>query len=238
MNILATKYDCPQGCSEGACINSLPASCVDSDNGKNFFNKGTATFIHPKTRDAFVETDYCFDSAALNEVYCEEDYKIGNELYICPDGCSNGACLNVDNTIPTRPAPEPYRDIYLECQFYSFSNNSVVGNLCFDKDNLALNCTTLESRISSTDGKTNYYGSKCNFTKSVQAHNHFDAYNDINVSGYCDDILTQPDLDNEGTLGYFRFYCGPRQDVVQANHTLMERILNWFKRLFGGKASD
>ena len=81
-------YVCPNGCSNGACINAT-TPCVDTDGGKNFDVKGTTS------KGTLSYTDYCGSGNNLFENYCDADGNIQtNFLYSCPNGCSDGACIN------------------------------------------------------------------------------------------------------------------------------------------------
>lgn len=105
-------YACPNGCSNGACINQ---TCTDSDGGKNYYTRGKGTGPYGNTMDlgviwgenpnkcegrasdigTSVHYDCCVDSTKykqLNEAYCENGtlWAVG---YDCPYGCSNGACI-------------------------------------------------------------------------------------------------------------------------------------------------
>jgi len=85
--ILEENYICPNGCSNGACI----APCTDSDGGKNYYVKGTATGNENGQR--VTSTDGCrSDSKTLAEVYCNgTDLKV--DQYVCQYACTNGACM-------------------------------------------------------------------------------------------------------------------------------------------------
>ena len=116
-NYIATsKVDC--NCVEGICTNvaktetkkTLPeltytqpkkaksnvktTDCVDSDNGLDYSTYGTIT-----TADYTEDTtqswgDSCYSNGlTLAEWYCDENYEKQQEIYNCPNGCSEGACL-------------------------------------------------------------------------------------------------------------------------------------------------
>ncbi len=78
-----TAYNCPSGCSDGACI------CVDSDNGDDYYIKGTVNNALGVTTQ-----DSCVNSTLLNEHSCPENSSQGTKVtaYNCPSGCENGAC--------------------------------------------------------------------------------------------------------------------------------------------------
>ena len=82
--------------------------CKDSDNGINYYIKGSALGISsclinnymPQDCPAGIETktDYCEsitgkDIVQLVEYFCGKDKRIGFTTYICPNGCSNGSCI-------------------------------------------------------------------------------------------------------------------------------------------------
>lgn len=61
-------------------------ACRDSDGGKNYYEKGTAT------SGSVSLTDHCNSDGSLTEKYCSGD-EIKAMVYSCPQGCSGGACL-------------------------------------------------------------------------------------------------------------------------------------------------
>jgi hypothetical protein len=76
--------------------------CIDTDNGKDYFVKGSAKVVIHKDDGIYKSTiiDYCskdYDQSKsenmLFEAYCREDKSSGHERYVCPNGCSNGACI-------------------------------------------------------------------------------------------------------------------------------------------------
>ena len=75
-------------------INLITASCTDSDNGRNYFQKGitsgseTVFFFSNEV----VKTDSCLNSKVLKEYFCQNN-NVVSENYICENGCSNWACL-------------------------------------------------------------------------------------------------------------------------------------------------
>lgn len=67
--------------------------CTDSDGGKDYYKKGIATGLN--TVDLITtRTDECVGTTGqeLGEFYCYNSY-IGSEVYKCPFGCQDGACL-------------------------------------------------------------------------------------------------------------------------------------------------
>ena len=89
---------CQFGCSNGACKTAPTQNCTDTDNGINYYTKGTVTNTVSNTVLVFPDT--CSTPTTLNEGSCKTD-NIQAEIkitpYECPYGCSNGAC----KTAPT-----------------------------------------------------------------------------------------------------------------------------------------
>ncbi|MDO8524606.1 MAG: Gmad2 immunoglobulin-like domain-containing protein [bacterium] len=80
-------------------------TCADTDGGKSYYNIGS---IYDSGKTFF--TDYCMDSSKLKEYFCLPYSSSGlggpaEEIYTCPNGCSNGACiaLPVQNSIDLYP---------------------------------------------------------------------------------------------------------------------------------------
>lgn len=65
--------------------------CTDSDGGKNYYVKGTATNSKGDSG-----TDYCandYPSWNMIEFYCDGKGVVANWGYLCPAGCKDGACI-------------------------------------------------------------------------------------------------------------------------------------------------
>ena len=77
-------------CSKGACVKKVQdPGCTDSDNGKNYYSKGTTTV------PGVSSTDSCNDAGLLNELYCNSANTISVEKVSCPSGyqCYDGSCV-------------------------------------------------------------------------------------------------------------------------------------------------
>jgi hypothetical protein len=84
---------CPYGCQDGACI--LPDemeenSCFDSEEKKNYTNKGEAVAL-----GGIAMEEYCQDSERIMEYFCENN-DVYSTLYFCPNGCHDGACIDIN----------------------------------------------------------------------------------------------------------------------------------------------
>jgi len=88
----------------GEAITTIP--CVDSDGGKIYTVQGTVQ------KGAAVQvTDYCIDEVQLREHYCSDnEFRVLEvEYYNCPNGCANGACIEITtSTAGTLSAEKPF----------------------------------------------------------------------------------------------------------------------------------
>jgi len=75
-------------------IISSTTTCADSDGGLNFYVKGTVNWVDASGVKRS-STDGCrYDGITLAEVYCGDNPDIAYQ-YTCPNGCKDGACLQV-----------------------------------------------------------------------------------------------------------------------------------------------
>jgi hypothetical protein len=87
---------CPQDCGD-----STTRTCTDSDGGKNYYKKGTLTKSGPQSN--YITTthdDFCLSKSSgqyVNEFYCVNLFQ-DSELVLCPNGCSEGACIGEPTT--------------------------------------------------------------------------------------------------------------------------------------------
>ncbi|MFH0711510.1 MAG: LamG-like jellyroll fold domain-containing protein [archaeon] len=82
-------------CTNGKCISS--SECTDSDGGKDYYIKGTAT-----GKSSISYTDSCILTTRLYESFCRSNGYASRELYSCPNGCSDGACIKkLEGSFPT-----------------------------------------------------------------------------------------------------------------------------------------
>ncbi len=85
-----SSSDCISGyvCKEGKCTEALP-TCTDSDGGKDYYVKGEVA----DTMISGPAYDFCTDNVALRETFCGTDNIGYPQIYNCPNGCSDGACI-------------------------------------------------------------------------------------------------------------------------------------------------
>ena len=76
------------------CGDDVP-QCVDSDEGKEPFIKGSANGNSDTCAGCDNEfSEFCFSGTQVIEQYCENDLRV-NEAIDCPDGCVDGACIRL-----------------------------------------------------------------------------------------------------------------------------------------------
>ncbi len=76
------------------CSSLCKIQCSDSDGGQNFYMKGN-TIVYNSSNMKRTYWDYCNpdNSGGVIEYYCYSSQMIGNVIYNCSNGCSNGACI-------------------------------------------------------------------------------------------------------------------------------------------------
>jgi hypothetical protein len=113
-NVLRQTIACPN-CKDGVCPTTAPTNvtCTDSDGGKNYYVKGKInleelggsgsgidTCVTPIDNHTSMPGD---TGTHLLESFCCGGICSSNEIYKCPNGCSNGACI----IPPAPPVPSP-----------------------------------------------------------------------------------------------------------------------------------
>jgi len=86
-------------------------TCKDSDGGKDYYIKGTTYGEHQVGQGPEIKNwvDYCIDGKNLYEFSCQtltypdsRPLDVWSDLYACPNGCSNGACLGAPTCVIDR----------------------------------------------------------------------------------------------------------------------------------------
>ncbi|MBI2670441.1 PEGA domain-containing protein [Candidatus Woesearchaeota archaeon] len=67
-------------------------ACYDTDNGLDYYVKGTVTVRQQDNNITQQQSDFCSDTITLNEYYCATGSSIASKAYTCPYGCAFGAC--------------------------------------------------------------------------------------------------------------------------------------------------
>ena len=89
-------FECPNGCSNGACTNR---TCADSDNGYYPYNFGSVSWYDRSGSPKITDDKCVLDSNILMEAVCDlNGYANNGQTFECPNGCSNGNCINITNS--------------------------------------------------------------------------------------------------------------------------------------------
>ncbi len=141
-------------CEGGQCV-VLPItySCTDTDLGKDYYIKGTATEYAGSS--SYSQTDYCvigrFDTY-LREYYCEND-RLTSEDHSCYFYCEQGKCANCTETCA---------NLGFECGIQEVCRNNVncgtcpTGELCQDRACVCTDELGCTSEGSFCEGNTPY----------------------------------------------------------------------------------
>jgi|TARA_B100002003_G_C14078047_1_gene518603 hypothetical protein len=84
-------------------------TCVDTDNGNNWNTKGQTYIMTDGVIFSEIKEDLCFSSEAypngIHEYHCDDREQIDSSGGECPNGCKDGACIELQDT--TQPDTEP-----------------------------------------------------------------------------------------------------------------------------------
>ncbi len=90
------SYKCPNGCSNGTCIQNTTQAplCSDSDGGLNYNIKGFVNSSGQITYDTCIANDQpSSNGTELAEYSCSASGNKVQSPYVCPNGCVNGECI-------------------------------------------------------------------------------------------------------------------------------------------------
>lgn len=73
-------------------------NCKDTDGGTNYFVPGVVEYnLNYPPENRYLIEDGCYGSS-LYEVYCDTEDVARAVNYVCPNGCSDAACIPLDDT--------------------------------------------------------------------------------------------------------------------------------------------
>ena len=123
-------YTCPNGCSNGACVSTTTTNqtnttttvnqnniCTDSDGGKNYNVKGNVVASSSTPGYTGNVWDYCKTDGtnALAEYFCDSSTNLMTaQHYVCPNGCSNGACISTTTNQTTCTDSDGGKNYYVK----------------------------------------------------------------------------------------------------------------------------
>jgi|APSaa5957512576_1039674.scaffolds.fasta_scaffold03395_3 hypothetical protein len=198
-------FDCPHGCSDGACIENVSeevTTCSETDNGKDYYNKGNTANLDGIGTDKCKspcednEDVLCDSDSYLLEYYCENGVS-ESEFYKCQNGCEDGACLDTDSA--KEASDEDNIDLYesevLTNETVDLSqtcNGCLVNGKCYNIGYREADeyCNNMQEKVAQAEA-----GSAC--------ENSFECKSNLCIDNEC---ISE---------GFFK------------------KIMNWFKRFFG-----
>ena len=190
-------------------VSSLAGFCTDSDGGQNYYVKGKTISTYDGGVDVCDSADK--ERKRVIEISCESSVnkRITLTHYTCPNGCSDGACLNVTSTIPSETTPE----------------------VTIPPKSETLTTTPSEEATPPTVNENNeIVCTGCLFVKSCLPYGYRTSLS------YCDIDNTLVKQISEGSCTN-NFECTSNVCVEGQCTTpgLFTQFLNWFKALFGAK---
>jgi len=93
-------YSCPNLCRNGACnpYNPNAPKCVDSDDGLDYYTKGSINIKGGLIEEDYCDTNYGYEGYIF-EYHCPEGFSSGSTHYLCPNGCKDGVCIKGETTV-------------------------------------------------------------------------------------------------------------------------------------------
>ena len=164
--------------------------CTDSDNGTNYFEKGT-TKGYDVYHELITVTDYCGatnsgypdDTRYVHEYGCNKDASLFDEDFLCEFGCMNGACASeleaplICETDYFTPVVSDincvvyYKDLISSCTIQASTG---YGHTCTPMPLIKLNIPLNNEGFSPVKGiEGEYFGVNCNSTESVYNSTQF-----------------------------------------------------------------
>jgi len=159
-------------------------SCTDSDDGQDYFTKGTVTVKDGDSTET--NEDSCHDRA-LREYYCTGTAS-NYAQYLCPDDCKNGACVEAD-TCSNQVLDPGETDIDcggncppcsgMECQTNS---DCVPPSICKDGE-----CEETQENVvcTDTDNGKNYYEKGTVKSEDIGSGTDYCSSNNVLMEFYC-----------------------------------------------------
>lgn len=91
--------------SDANLVGSAIKACKDSDGGLNYYTRGQTNI------GRYNVSDRCIGSNTLIEFFCQDSGKTNKITYKCPNGCKDGACINVEKNELCKPLYEDHNSL-------------------------------------------------------------------------------------------------------------------------------
>ncbi|MBI4116880.1 hypothetical protein HY449_04000 [Candidatus Pacearchaeota archaeon] len=196
--------------------NAVASACIDSDNGKNYFAKGTASGIDAKTNVQTSQTDRCADTRTLIEYYCDANKKVASVFTVCSSGCGSGICKGTApaTTAPaTSAAPTTTKSASAATTAAAGTGNAT-ATIETSIGNLPSGCYTILNN-GPTSSKVNIYFYDTGFNSNPEVFNSFvkNSYSFLFGDSYSTGVEPYKSLKQEFNVYSFRnnadlFNCG------------------------------
>ncbi|MFC2162258.1 hypothetical protein ACFLRF_01125 [Candidatus Altiarchaeota archaeon] len=139
------RIDCPIVCEDGACLPSttttitttttLPRRCIETDEGKDIYKKGSATSTNNMGLNQTF-TDKCESSKKLLEYYCDKSNgRLENLQETCELSCVDGACVN-PHCVDSDGGKNGYENGVVRGPRKDGTGIIILEDSCFDDDNV------------------------------------------------------------------------------------------------------
>ncbi|MEI6731538.1 MAG: hypothetical protein WCK90_02540 [archaeon] len=182
--------------------NSNP-TCTDSDGGKNYYTKGKVTLNDLSFGINGAKEDVCVGDTVVGEYYCLNSSTYGGSIsYTCPNGCSDGACIN------TTVTPSCKNPIYqtvatsgvCSVDFSRFGQTQQVMGSCVTPVYETTESISQVSCSASPQGPNAWSCSKCSCQVWATSQNTYVRCNDTSQAPSCTDTDGGKEIYTKGTL--------------------------------------
>jgi antitoxin component YwqK of YwqJK toxin-antitoxin module len=135
--------DCPNKCGDGTCSDGEQENCFvdckffgscfyDSDEGINYYERSMPLF---EVDNVFYGVDSNLDFCSGNtlvEYYCNNEGGASSDFYDCPNGCSDGACIQEPKTCEEIEGQHTYCDGV--CEKHLWEEGFYISFICSQTD--------------------------------------------------------------------------------------------------------
>tara|TARA_Y100000310_G_C20589254_1_gene767089 strand:- start:245 stop:1324 length:1080 start_codon:yes stop_codon:yes gene_type:complete len=144
--VLKVSEDCNMGTSGNSFISppQLPGDCVDTDGGKNYYQRGVASTSFDSVGESCVGITNWDIGYKVIESFCNEKGEVEQKEFECPNMCRDGACvsevkeLRCTDSDGTSPTDQNYNvkgttNIYFGDELLGGESDECNGNAVIEK---------------------------------------------------------------------------------------------------------